>query len=484
MPVVRTLPRSRLCLAACAMLLCLPVPAQKAPVRPDRPWDPPALNPPDQLQPRDVRLRPIDPAHPYTLPELIDLAEEQNPQTRVAWQQARTRAAELGIARSELYPALAAVAVANTTRDGVLFGATFVRQTMGIFEPLLRVNYTIFDYGQRSDRIAVARDQLAGANFAFNSVHLQILFDTSRLYYRLLNAQGQREAQELNLKNAETVRQAVDARLANGLATLPDALEARAARAQAEFDLQAALGEVEIARGDLLTILGDRPSGPLTVESLDALPVPDHVDDSAEAAIERSLAQRPELGARLAERSAAQAGIRQARAAYIPTLDFQGDGGEVRAYGQQDLLPGLYAGPLESWNVSLNLRWTVFDGGRREEDLIRSHADERRAEAEIDATRDEVEQQVWTAWVDLETALRQRRAAQTLLEASRVSYDAALKTYNLGLRNIVDVVSAQRTLALALSEDVAARTTVLTQFATLAYRTGDLVRPAARGRNP
>ena len=88
--------------------------------------------------------------------------------------------------------------------------------------------------------------------------------------------------------------------------------------------------------------------------------------------------------------------------------------------------------------------------------------------------------------MELETSLRQRRAAQTLLDASRVSYDAALKTYNLGLRNIVDVVSAQRTLALALSQDVSARTAVLTQFATLAYRTGDLVRnrPAAQGRVP
>ena len=48
--------------------------------------------------------------------------------------------------------------------------------------------------------------------------------------------------------------------------------------------------------------------------------------------------------------------ICQARAAYLPTLNFQGEGGEIRAYGKQNLLPDTYAGPIEIWNTSLNLR--------------------------------------------------------------------------------------------------------------------------------
>lgn len=42
----------------------------------------------------------------YTLPALIDIAESRSPETKGAWRAAQARAAALGIAKSELYPAL------------------------------------------------------------------------------------------------------------------------------------------------------------------------------------------------------------------------------------------------------------------------------------------------------------------------------------------------------------------------------------------
>lgn len=36
----------------------------------------------------------LDAHHSYTLPELVDVAEQHNPETRVLWQQAKMRAAE------------------------------------------------------------------------------------------------------------------------------------------------------------------------------------------------------------------------------------------------------------------------------------------------------------------------------------------------------------------------------------------------------
>src|SRR6202000_1538431 len=113
-----------------------------------------------------------------------------------------------------------------------------------------------------------------------------------------------------------------------------------------------------------------------------------------------------------------------------------------------------------------------------------AHANEKRAQAQIDQTRDEVERQVWTAYVTSRTAVLQRAAAAALPAASQSSYNAALRSYELGLRSTVDVVSAQRTLAQALSSDVAARTTVLRELANFAYRTGDLLQSAAGKFHP
>jgi len=93
-------------------------------------------------------------------------------------------------------------------------------------------------------------------------------------YYRVLNAKGQEDAAEANLKNAQTVQQAAEARLDLGLATLPDVLEARSAAAQADYDLQAAIGVSEIAHGDLATALGISPTSQLQVESIQNAGIP------------------------------------------------------------------------------------------------------------------------------------------------------------------------------------------------------------------
>jgi outer membrane protein TolC len=432
---------------------------------------------------QDRRTR-IEADHPYTLSELVELAERYNPSTRAAWENARAAAARLGIARSELLPALNAVALTNTTRVGVLFGDAFVQQTLGVFQPMLQLNYLIFDFGARSARIDEARQQLLGANLTFNRTFLDVLFETMRRYYELLNAMGQKDAAQANFDNAETVRKAVEARLTVGLATLPDALEAQAASAQANFTLQAAIGDVDIRRGDMLSLLGAAPSERLQVQALREIPTPDHFDVDVHAATERSLSLRPEIGEQTAEREAARAAIRAAHSAYFPTLQFQGQAGLFQAYGKQDLSPGVYAGTQGEWNFNLNLEWNLFDGGRRFNQLSEARANEKKAQALIDQTRDEVEQQVWTAYVTVRTAFYQRDAAAALLVASQSSYNAALRSYQLGLRSTVDVVSAQRTLAQALSSDVSARTTLLTGLADLAYRTGDLLQSASRKSQP
>jgi outer membrane protein len=43
----------------------------------------------------------------YSLPQPIDIGERNNPQTRVAWEQAKPTAEGVGIARADLFPTLA-----------------------------------------------------------------------------------------------------------------------------------------------------------------------------------------------------------------------------------------------------------------------------------------------------------------------------------------------------------------------------------------
>jgi outer membrane protein TolC len=410
------------------------------------------------------------------LADLIDLAEALNPETRVAWESARAQGAALGIARSELYPILSAVALAGVDRSEVPLGVRFYRHTDPSDQVSLDLNYTIFDFGARRGRIAVESARLLAANSGFNDVHRKLIFEVQQTYYRLLNALAQDTAARASLANAEE-------RLRNGLATLPDVLEARSATAQSQYDLQAVLGAEVNARGDLATALGARAATVIRVEPLSQVPTPETIGETVEQATDRALSQRPDLQSELAGIRVAEAQRKEARAAYYPTLNFRASANAQSLYIQQQTLPWGHTADLTG-GMTLSLNWTVFDGGARRNRLMQAEAEIRRAGAEVGVARDGIEDEVWTAYSNLSTAFRQREAATALLDSATESYAAALQSYNYGVRNLLDVTAAQKVLAGARSADILARTQVLTALADLAFRCGDSIQANARKSHP
>ena len=466
------------------LMAVIPLFAQSPPPSPDRPWHSPDER---QIASEGNRIRQsafrIESDKTYSLAELINLAEEHNPETHVAWENARAQAAALGIARSELYPTLSAVVLSGVDRSEVALGSRFYRQTIPMFEASLELNYTIFDFGARRGRIAAESARVLAANFAFNDIHRKLIYEVQQAYYRLLNASGQEAAARASLANAQAVQQAAEERLHNGLATLPDVLEARSATAQAQYDLQAVLGAEEIARGDLATVLGASATTVIRVQPLSELPTPESVVDSVNEAIDHAFAQRPDLQAEVAGIREADARRKEARAAFYPSLSLQANPSAQSWYVLQQTLPWGHTSDLNG-GVALSLNWTLFDGGARKNRLAQAEAEIRRAQAQVGAVHDRIEDEVWTAYSNLNTAFRQREAATALLDAATQSYGAALESYNYGVRSLLDVTAAQKVLAQARSADVLARTQVLAALSDVAFRNGESIQANTRKSRP
>jgi outer membrane protein len=457
-----------------------PLFAQTAPISPDRPWRSAEAR---EIASEVIRLSEsrlgIEADRTYSLAELIDLAEAHNPETRVAWERARAQVTALGVARSELYPTLAVAALSQTSRSEIRLGPRFVRETTESIEGTLDLHYLVFDFGGRSGRIGAAAADALASNFAFNDTHRRIIFQVEQTYYRLLNASGQEVAARASLTNAETVQQSAEERLKQGLATLPDALEARSATALARYELQAVLGAQDIARGDLAAALGDLPNVVIHPQPLDLLAIPNAIEDTVDQAIKHGFAERPDLLEQLAEVRSARARVKEAHAAFYPNLELSVTPTVRSLYGLQQAYPWAYTSDLNG-GLAVALNWTVFDGGARKNRLAQAEANVRSAEAEGSSKRDQIANEIWTAYSNVKTAFAQRQSAVAFLEAATQSYAAALESYNYGVRNLLDVTAAQRTLAQARSTDVLARTQVLTSLADLAFRTGDTIQPGAR----
>jgi outer membrane protein TolC len=458
-------------------LATLSVQGQQAPPAPGKAWPVSLVS-----SARSVPLSPgarltLDRDHIYTLPELVDLAEENNPETHILWERAKQKAAAAGIARSALFPTLAAVASASINQYSLFFGK-FYHENTALFPAIVSLSYTVFDFGSRRANIDQAQANLLAADFAFNDTHRRIIFRVAEAYYRLQDAMGQEGAAEATLKDAQTVQDAVEARLANGLATLPDALEARAATAQARYELASIQGLETIARGGLATVLGASPTGVFHIEDVSNASLPEGVEEPIEAVVKRAVAQRPDLLAQRALAQSADAEIKKAHSALYPEISFSGDWGHSNGFGEQKNFGSSAQSVIYPYQAQVQIRWNVFDGGARRNALASSQAGLKEAQAQVTSSRDQVENEVWTAYTNLKTAQQQQEAAIALLEAAQQSYDSATEAFRLGVRTFIDVTTAQRGLARARTALATARVQLLSSFAALAFQAGDPIQAA------
>ena len=426
----------------------------------------------------------IDPNKAYSLEELIDIAESNNPRTRIAWESAKQAAEHLGIARSEYYPHLAALALAGAYRQTVPWpkplGASkgyFMIQVPTI-ESGVTLQYNVYDFGRRAGRVEASMALRLAAAAVFQRTNQDVAFRVVTGYFSLVTAEERLEASRQIVKTAQTTQDAAEAQYANGRATLPDVLNARAAAAQSRYDLEASIGAVDTARVVLRETIGAEPSDAIRVADPAGLPLPSEVAESTASLVDQAMKQRPDLRAISEKINAANAALKTARAEYLPEIQFSGTAGQQALWPSTNL-----AGPNQLghsnepvWSVGFSARWSIFDGGQRKNEVLMADSHRREAQDEKREKEDAIGREVWTAYVQFRTAVRQHEAAETLLTSATTSYDASLDAYRSGVKNLVDLVTAENQLAQARLAVVASRSAVRIDASNLDYSTGTLLR--------
>jgi outer membrane protein TolC len=422
----------------------------------------------------------LDPNRVYTLAELIDIAEQNNPQARIGWERAKQRASQLGIQKSAYFPVLAGLATFADERIILPFpkplaprGYTMVE--IPLVEPELTFQYLLFDFGGREAKVdaATAQKLAAGANFI--QINQDVAFGTASGYYKLLTAQERLQATQETLKTAQTTQDAAEDQLANGRSTLPDVLNARAETAQAVFDRESADGDEKIARVTLAEQIGVEPSPAINIDAQKNTPLPESLTLSIEELIDRAMAGRPDLMAQVAEIRAAEDEIREAKAEYRPKIKLSGSAGQEAIWPTADYGE---LGPANQtvWSAALGVEWRIFDGGERKNQVALAESKKREAQNELTEKHDQATRQVWTAYIAFRTAQRKEEAAVALLDSANSSYEASLEAYKYGVKNLIDVVTAERQLAQARLSGVSARSQLLLEAVNLEYVTGNLLR--------
>jgi outer membrane protein len=444
----------------------------------------------------------INPRKVYNLAELIDIAERNNPETRVAWERARHAAAAVGLSESAYYPFIVASAAAGYDRAFIPFptlaldqrklpslgavsvtgGGSLVTESQ-VYRGELSAKWLLLDFGERSAVVASAKERLMIANVGFNATHQKIVFQVTDRFYQLGTARQKVLVARSALEAAQTVEQAVQARIDNQLATRPELLQAQQQSAQSAFEVEAATGLESDSRVALVESIGVLPTVPLNVADLGQRSTSEQTNGSVDELIARALSQRPDLVAKLANVHAKQNEIRRVRAEYYPKVAIDAHVSETEL--DVSVAGSKYFGDHKpTFGAFLTVNVPIFDGFGRRHKMEMAEAEFRGAENELAGARDSAVREVWKAYTDFKTALRKQDSAAKLVTASQNAFDAVLESYKNGLGTYPDIVSAQRNLASARSVGHDTQSAIFTSAAALALSTGDLARPSARPLRP
>src|SRR6266852_925911 len=478
----------------------------------DRTWSPPNL-PNYERELAEYRFNEaegtsrisINPRKIYGLAELIDIAERNNPETRVAWERARQAAAAVGLSESAYYPFLVASAAAGYDRAFIPFPTLAVNEKKLLMHPSLsdvsitgggspvtearvyrgelNAKWLLLDFGERSAVVATAREQLMMANVGFNATHQKIVFQVTERFYQLGTARQKVLVSQSALEAAQTVEQAVQARIDNGLATKPELLQAQQQTAQSAFDVEATTGVESDARVSLAESIGLLPTVSLRVADLGQRSTSEQANGSVDELFARALSQRPDLVAKLANVHAKEDGIRKVRAEYYPKVAVDAHVTETEL--DVSIAGSKYFGDNRpTYGAFLTASVPIFDGFARRHKMEIAEAELHGTENELAGARDSAVREVWKAYTDFKTALRKQDSAAKLLTVSQNAYDSVLESYQHGLGTYPELVSAERNLASARSVSHDTQAAIYTAAAALALSTGELARPSTRTVRP
>ena len=482
-----------------------------APPSADRPWSAPGLEGHQaDLQSRHLEIggnAEVDPRKIYELPDLIDLAERLNPETKISWQRAKQALAAVGLKEVTFYPLLSAAAAAGYTRlfaplpslsisraalvraiatGGSASSAISLQDNGGtlhldiLAQTTLSVQWLLFDFGERAAAVRSAREDLLIANVAFNATHQKLVFEVSRNFYAYNNERDAVRVAQSSVETANTAHEAVEARFQNGLATKPEVLQATQQLAQSQFDLQKALGAESDSRVDLLISVGLRPSVKIQIADNFAGSLPTDIETPVSQLVEHALVQRPDMIAAMANIRSKEARISEIRASNYPKISAVGGLG----YGEERLSLSRnnnFNSGAPTFGGGLEVEFPIFDGFLRRNELSAAESALGEANSQLQKSSDQAVREVWQAYTDLRTAINSETAADALVKASQEAYDAVITSYKQGFSTYTELVTNETKLTSARNALFQSRSAIHTAATALAWALGDLAQPVSNG---
>ncbi|BAP15399.1 outer membrane protein TolC [Alcanivorax sp. NBRC 101098] len=340
--------------------------------------------------------------------------------------------------------------------------------TFTLTQPLFRVDaWYGYKEAQSSTDIAQANFEQARQDFVLRVA--QGYFGVLRAWDNWVSAKAEEKAIGRQLEQTQE-------RFDVGLVPATDVEEAQATYDLTQVNLIVARQQYEIARDQLETLTGQKWA--TLLELRNELPMEGPQPTDMNDWIEKAKAQNPQVLAALYNTELTENTAKRQLGTMLPQVQLVGQ------YQHSHLSPdsssstgSLSSSSLydtETKQIGIEVSMPLFQGGglnsRRKEAYLRADA----ADYQYDQAVRDIVQQTRSAYRTVEADALRIKARQQAIRSTRSALDATQSGYEVGTRNVVDVLNAQRALFAAERDYANARYDYIINSLTLKSTTGDL----------
>jgi outer membrane protein TolC len=297
----------------------------------------------------------------------------------------------------------------------------------------------LFYTGGRLDHLErAARAEREATGEDLTAARADLRLETTRAFWALVTA---REAESVFARSLESIASYVRdlrARLDQGLIPPNELLSAQAQESRQRVASIEATNARRIAEADMRRLMGTDGAGP--IEPMASLESSPGASSDVTRLIADAIAQRSERRALTDRADAAQARVEAAKAGLLPQVSF--NGGYDYARPNPRIFPrrGQWD---DSWDLSVNASWTLWDGGRVRAERAEAAAVARAAQTRIGDFDRQVTFEVRQRQLELESSRAAITAAgdgvRAALEAQRVLGER----FKAGVSTNTEVLDAQ-----------------------------------------
>jgi outer membrane protein len=384
-----------------------------------------------------------------TLDEVVQRAHQHSPQVAQAAGAVQTANAAERSAIGAFLPNLNLSTNANlasTSRFDPSLGTT-ISGSRDSYSAGLSSSVDVFTGGRRGADLARSRAQTDAAEAALIEQRYVVARNAKAGYFDVRRAEDLIRSADARLSRAQQVLEAAERRMQVGSGTRSDVLRAQLEVNNSRQALLLAQNQKRNAMYSLGRVVGiDGPvdaAGDRTLETT-ALPF------TREQLLDMVLEQSPAVVTARAGEFAATAGVRAARAQYLPTVNTTGN----YNWASNDSPFGDING---SWSVRLGMSFPVFNRFQREESIERANVQADIARLQLEDVRRLARANLERVLGTLETAAQQVELAQQALEVAAEDLRMQQERYRLGVSTILDQVTSQENVVRAETDLIAAR---------------------------